>query len=151
MACNVYEMAELIKACTGHKLNTVSLTEKPIPVGCNPLSTQTLDTSEELNVLLGDITAEEISQLEADTSYSTPPHKDSDSSSGSSVDELMLEALVEYESSVKVSERANKEGTEVADSQRKAVETNKIQLDELVDYNMSVDELDSFCEDLEDI
>ena len=162
--------------------------EKPLPSDCNPLSIPPNDERSEVTdvgVLLGEVTDEEILQLETYTSYDSDaeghtPSQDHDTQdhaplwdhdtqeytlprlgggdrvrdSSDSLDDLMLEALEEYEHSAVTGggpsavigggamsgcEGQNCLSCDPKSADHKGAETV---------FNMSVEELNSFCEDI---
>ncbi len=103
-------------------------TEKPLPPECNPVVKQPhIDESSDLHTLLGDITDREVREMEADALDTEkligrcPSHD--------SMDGLMLEALARFED----------QSTAMSSTQSET------------DFNISVDEMNSFCEDINDV
>ena len=91
-------------------------------------------------MLLGEVTDEEIQQLEADTSYDSDS-QDHTPKSGS-LDDLMLEALEEYEHSAVTGGGATTTSLDLTPT----VAAADGEVTESV-VNLSVEEMDSFCED----
>ncbi len=108
-------------------------TEKRLPAVCNPVPNQLLNSAESgdnLSTLLGgDITDRDICEMEAG-GFDTEEPEQTHCGSPDWVDGLMLEALAEYEA------------TQGTAANSPPPET---------DYNISIEEMNSFCEDIDEI
>ncbi|XP_064403088.1 DNA-directed primase/polymerase protein-like [Halichondria panicea] len=107
--------------------------EKRLPAVCNPVPNQLLNSAESgdnLSTLLGgDITDRDICEMEAG-GFDTEEPEQTRCGSPDWVDGLMLEALAEYEA------------TQGTAANSPPPET---------DYNISIEEMNSFCEDIDEI